>query len=368
MKKIAFIPHSERLKHHKLDYLKSINEYMEYPYQSEDGREIAPIQKILHDKCVELSGVKYWTFTNCCTDSLQIAIHCLTSPGDTILVPSYGWRAFANAVKFMNRKIHFIDIDETGNISLESLKDYNNKNTLPPAAILVVHNFGTIVNCSIIKNLIQSFGWVRTHIIEDAAPAFYMKEPYSYIPGSDSSVACFSFDFTKYPGTLGSGGAIATNNPDIYNKIYLCTSHGRNFDKEIVSIGTKSYLDNISCAVLVKEIELFEKFKYREKRNLIANWYKTNLPYAPIKGENYIWERYTIAVPPDKIDIVINSLNSIGCLAKTFFKEPLHKFPWLNDNKAICKITELFCSSTVMLPCHHFLTVEDLNKIKKVLE
>ena len=86
---------------------------MDSPYQSEDGRELSEIQQKLHDKCADLSGIPYWTFTDCCTDALQIAIHTLTNLGDTIVVPAYGWRAFANAVCFMNRKIHFVDIDDT---------------------------------------------------------------------------------------------------------------------------------------------------------------------------------------------------------------------------------------------------------------
>ena len=95
MKKIAFIPHKQRLERHKVDYLRAISDAMDYPYQSEDGRDLSPIQQSLHDKCAELSGIPYWTFTDCCTDSLQIAVTTLTNIGDSILVPAYGWRAFA---------------------------------------------------------------------------------------------------------------------------------------------------------------------------------------------------------------------------------------------------------------------------------
>ena len=82
-KSIAFIPHKTRVNRHRVEYLKAINEALEYPYQSEDGRDISYIQKNLYNKCVELSNIPYWTFTNCCTDALQIAVYCLTNPGDT---------------------------------------------------------------------------------------------------------------------------------------------------------------------------------------------------------------------------------------------------------------------------------------------
>ena len=84
MKKIAFIPHKKRVEKHKLDYLRAIADTMDDPYQAEDGREIRGVQLKLANKCADLSGIPYWTFTDCCTDSLQIAVTTLTNIGDSI--------------------------------------------------------------------------------------------------------------------------------------------------------------------------------------------------------------------------------------------------------------------------------------------
>ena len=64
-KAIPFIPHRHRVEKHKVDYLRAISDSMDYPYQSEDGRDLAPIQQKLADKCIELSELPYWNFTNC---------------------------------------------------------------------------------------------------------------------------------------------------------------------------------------------------------------------------------------------------------------------------------------------------------------
>lgn len=366
MKSIAFIPHKKRLERYRVDYLKAINEALDYPYQSEDGRDLSPIQQKLHDKCVSLSKLDYWNFTDCCTDALQVAIHSLTEPNSVIAVPAYGWRAFANAVKFMSRTINFIDVDATGNICLESLKTYCETTVIKPQAIIVVHNFGTIVDCSKVRAILDNYSFYDTCIIEDAAPAFYMGEPYSYLPGHFSEAVCYSFDFTKYPGTLGSGGAIATRFKDVNDRAYLALSHGRAKNGSIATFGTKSYMDNTSCAVLLKEIEIFEQFQYRKKRDEIAKWYKNNLPYKNVPGENYIWERYTMEVPEYEVESVISKLNNVGCLAKTFFKEPLHKFSFFEDISN-CPNTEKFVKTTVMLPCHHYLEDEEKERIAKAL-
>lgn len=361
-KAIAFIPHKQRVERHRVAYLRAISDAMDDPYQTEDGREMRGVQLELAHRCTSYNGVKHWHFVDCCTDALQISIDALTNPQDTVIVPSYGWRAFGNAVAFMNRQVRFCDIDETGNVDLNQLEDMIRK--IKPAAVMIVHNFGTVARVDQIVEVCELFG---VHIIEDAAPAFYMGEPYTYVPGSMSSTACFSFDFTKYPGTLGSGGAICTRSDEISEKIYEISAHGRGKDKDIHRVGTKSYMDMTSCAVLLKEIELFEQHQYREQRRQVASWYINNLPYENIPGENYVWERYTMSVPSYEVDEVIEKLNSVKCLARTFFKEPLHLLPWLNTYEDECPKTVKFCASTIHLPCHHYLKVEELERMKSVL-
>lgn len=364
---IAFIPHKRRLKRHRVEYLKAINDALDYPFQSEDGRELSPVQKKLQEKCISLSNLPYWLFTNCCTDSLQIAVHTLTKPGDTIVVPAYGWRAFANAVAFMNRHIEFVDIDETGNISIEALDELCKTAEAPAAAVLVVHNFGTVVDCNKVLTVLNNNGWVDTAIIEDAAQAFYMGERYSYIPGSVSDVVCYSFDFTKNPGTLGSGGGLATRFESVYEKLFIAANHGSTKDKEIVAVGTKSYLDNTSCAVLLKEIEIFEQHEYRKIRDYNSTWFNANLPYRKIPGENYVSEKYLMEVSECRVLEVLSQLHSVNCLAKTYFKEPLSNYSFYNNNYKQFSNAEKFVKNTIMIPCHQYLEKEELKRIAEAL-
>ena len=359
---IAFIPHKQRLLAHRVDYVKAFNAAMDYPFQAEDGRDLAPIQQNLVEKCAEYSTLPYWGFTDCGTDAIQIAIELLTKVGDTVLVPAYGWRAFSNAPAIMGRKVDFCDIDATGNIDLNELEKYiKNK---APAAVIIVHNFGTIVDVSKISDICNIYG---VKIIEDGAPSFYMGEPYTYTPGHSSDVVCYSFDFTKFPGCLGSGGAVATKDPELANRVHEIQAHGTNRNKQVVSIGTKSFLDNTSCGILLREFELFEIHKYRDRRRQIAQWYKDNLSIGPIPGENYIWERYTLSVEQDKVQTVLDKLHSINCLARTMFKQPLNTYSFYENKKQLPAVDK-FTKTIVHIPCHHYLKDEDLVRIKDALE
>lgn len=361
-KAIAFIPHKTRIERNRVDYLRAISDAMDYPYQAEDGRDMAPIQKQLAERCVDYSGLPHWSFTDCCTDSLQIAVECLTEIGDRVIVPAYGWRAFSNAPTILGRQIDFCDIDETGNIDLNQLELMIRTNA--PAAVIIVHNFGTIVDVSQISDVCELYG---VRIIEDAAPSFYMGEPYPYKPGHSSDMVCYSFDFTKFPGCLGSGGGLATRDAQLFEQVYELQAHGTNKQKEIVGVGTKSFLDNTSCAVLLKEFDLFEQNQYRERRRQIATWYINNLPYKCIPGKNYIWERYSMKVPSDEVGNVLEKLHSIKCLARTMFKQPLNTYSFYKNRKILPNV-EKFVQTLVHLPCHHFMTDDEMERIKQVLQ
>ena len=356
-KAISFIPHKKRIETHRVDYLRAISDHMDYPWQAEDGRELAPVQQQLVKKVTPYTGIPYWCWTDCCTDALQICIQCLTNEGDRIIVPAYGWRAFANAPTIMGREVDFCDIDETGNVDLNELETMIRKYT--PAAVIIVHNFGTIVDVSQIESVCEQYG---VRIIEDAAPAFVMGEPYSYLPGTASDAVCYSFDFTKFPGTLGSGGAIATRFPELYDQFFELQAHGTNKHREVVRIGTKSFMDVTSCAVLLREIELFEQNQYRERRRQVATWYNDNLPYKSIPGENYIWERFSMFVPSREVVDVLNRLQEVKCLARTMFKQPVNSFPFYKNRKHLPKVLH-FVDNLVHLPSHHFLTDEELERI-----
>ena len=143
-KAIPCIPHVQRMETHKLEYLKAINMAINYPFQSEDGREPSDDHSALTKQCKKLTGIKNWIFTNCCTDSLQIAFHTMCDPGDKVIIPAYGWRAIANAPRFMQMQVIYCDINETGNVDTDMLNQLIIDRK--PKAVLVVHNFGTIVD------------------------------------------------------------------------------------------------------------------------------------------------------------------------------------------------------------------------------
>ena len=55
-----------------------------------------------------------------------------------MIIPAYGWRAIANAPRFMQMQVIYCDIDETGNVDTDMLNQLIIDHK--PKAVLVVHN------------------------------------------------------------------------------------------------------------------------------------------------------------------------------------------------------------------------------------
>ena len=348
-KAIPCIPHVQRMETHKLEYLKAINMAINYPFQSEDGREPSDDHSALAKQCKKLTGIENWIFTNCCTDSLQIAFHTLCDPGDKVIIPAYGWRAIANAPRFMQMQVIYCDINETGNVDTDMLNQLIIDHK--PKAVLVVHNFGTIVD---VRKISRTAKDNNCYIIEDAAPSFTMGEQYSYKLGSASHAVCFSFDFTKSPGCLGAGGGLATNDGYLYNKFKTICSHKTKHNL----IGTKSYLDTIAAAVLREDMRIIEHNRYRKRRVEIATYYLNKMPYKTLPGENYIFHRFIILPDKNKKQDLLNKLRSQKILAKSVF-EP---------NSFDCSRAVEFYEQAIELPCHQFIDINDLNeRLQRIL-
>ena len=341
-KAIASIPHKDRIDAHRVDYLRAISDAMAYPWQSEDDREPSPAHQALEATVKSYIPLKYWQWTDCCTDSLQIAFHAFCKRGDTVIVPAYGWRATTNAPQFMGMNVVYCDIDQTGNCDIQLMIDLIHKHQ--PSAILVVHNFGTLVDVS---QLTEACAKYNVAIIEDAAPSFTMKEPYEYELGSFSDAVCFSFDFTKSPGTLGSGGAIATSDPLTYERFKTICSH----KTSEWGIGTKSYLDATSAAVLNCDIKLIEQMQYRQRKVEIATYYINKLPYKTLSGKNYIFHRFIILPDKDKKQALLEKLKSQKILAKSVYEPNTSSCYWANQ----------LHEQAIELPCHQFIDIDDLN-------
>ena len=226
------------------------------------------------------------------TDALEIAINALNLPENSeIIVPGNTYVATCFGVIFSKHKLVLCDCNpDTFQICLSDLKNKVTKNT---KVLLLVHLYGLISNMDEICNFCKENDIL---LVEDAAQAHgatWKKQK----AGSFGKLSCFSFYPGKNLGAYGDGGAICTNDTELYNKIRKIRNNGSIIKYKHDIIGRNSRLDTLQAAVL--DVKLKYLTKNNQLRRNIAKIYDKYLPNdtkipSIIKDSSPVYHLYVI--------------------------------------------------------------------------
>ena len=205
------------------------------------------------------TGAKYCSVVSNGTVSLAIALWALgIKAGDEVIVPDYTMIASANAVVLAGAKPVLVDIDpENLCLDLESAKKAITKKT--KAIILVTIN-GRSPKMESFVALCRN---KKLFLIEDAAQSLGSTYNGRHL-GTFGVIGSFSFAMHKIV-TTGQGGALVTNNRDIYKKILKIKDFGRE-ESGIDYHQTIGYNFKFTDLQAVIGIEQMKKIKWRAKR------------------------------------------------------------------------------------------------------
>ncbi len=153
------------------------------------------------------------------TAALSIALaSCGVGAGDEVIVPPFTFIATIEAVLLAGAIPVFTEIDETLCLDPEALEQVITSRT---KAVLPVHMCGAMARIDEIKAFCERKGFV---LIEDTCQslgaAFHGKAL-----GTFGHMGCFSFDYVKTI-TCGEGGAVVTDDGDLYRKADAYADHG----------------------------------------------------------------------------------------------------------------------------------------------
>ena len=168
----------------------------------------------------EFVGVPYCLPTAHCTDAIHLAMLALDiGPGDEVIVPDLTWVASAAPICYVGATPVFADVDSVSLcISAESIERCITPRT---KAVVVVDLLGNMPDWQPILELCR-----RKHIriIEDAAEGLGATYE-GRNAGTFGDISLFSFNATKLIMS-GQGGALCTNNFDLFSKARLHSHHG----------------------------------------------------------------------------------------------------------------------------------------------
>ena len=325
-------------------------------------------------KLAEYVGRKYCITCANGTDALTIAAKALgIKQGDAVFVPSFTFYSTSEIVSLEGATPIFIDVDErTFNMDYKKLekaiKKVIEEKKLTPKAIIPVDLFGQPANFSEIEKIADKY---NLSIIEDGAQGFG-----GSINGkracSFGNISTTSFFPAKPLGCYGDGGAIFTDDEDLYKLMQSIRIHGKgSFKYENVRVGLNSRLDTIQASILLPKLEAFKDYEL-DDRDKYANLYTLKLkdyvitPLVPDKFRSS-WAQYTIQLNnKEERDYLQSKLKEKGIPTMIYYPIPLHKqkvYDGYNFNLKDLKVCEKLVNLVLSLPMHPYLDNKQIESI-----
>lgn len=295
------------------------------------------------------------------TSALHLSLVGLgIGPSDEVIIPDMTFIATANAVILSGATPVLADIDESLNISAESIEKKITKRT---KAVIPVHFAGLACNMDKIMRIAKKN---NLYVIEDSAHALGTHYKKKHV-GTFGDAGCFSFYPTKNITTI-EGGMIITDSKKLASRITALRNHGltrnlmqRNksskpWEYDTVEPGYNYRLDEVRSALGLAQLARIEKIAV--KRIQAAKYYNSRL--NGIKGleivnydneGDHAYHLYIIRIKKDfgiLRDRVHQVLYKKGIRTTVHYK-PIHQFS--NFRKAGLKDSDFVESTKAYQEC-----------------
>ncbi|WP_219031216.1 UDP-4-amino-4,6-dideoxy-N-acetyl-beta-L-altrosamine transaminase [Helicobacter pylori] len=326
---------------------------------------------LFEEALCEFLGVRHALVFNSATSALLTLYRNFSyfnADCNEIITTPISFVATANMLLESGYKPVFAEIKNDGNIDELALEKLINEKT---KAIVSVDYAGKSVEIGSIQKLCKRHS---LSFLSDSSHALGSEYQNKKV-GGFALASVFSFHAIK-PITTAEGGAVVTNDGELYEKMKLFRSHGMLkkdfFEGEIKSIGHNFRLNEIQSALGLSQLKkaplLMQK---REEIALIYDRiFKDNPYFTPLhpllkdKSSNHL---YPILMRQKFFackKLILENLHERGILAQVHYK-PIYQYQLYQQlfNTAPLKNAEDFYRAEISLPCHANLDLESAQTI-----
>ncbi|GAA7376707.1 UDP-4-amino-4,6-dideoxy-N-acetyl-beta-L-altrosamine transaminase [Helicobacter pylori] len=326
---------------------------------------------LFEEALCEFLGVKHALVFNSATSALLTLYRNFSdfnADCNEIITTPISFVATANMLLESGYKPVFAEIKNDGNIDELALEKLINERT---KAIVSVDYAGKSVEIGSIQKLCKKHS---LSFLSDSSHALGSEYQNKKV-GGFALASVFSFHAIK-PITTAEGGAVVTNDNELYEKMKWFRSHGMIkkdfFEGEVKSIGHNFRLNEIQSALGLSQLKkaplLMQK---REEAALIYDGiFKDNPYFTPLhpllkdKSSNHL---YPILMRQKFFTckkLILENLHKRGILAQVHYK-PIYQYQLYQQlfNTAPLKSAEDFYRAEISLPCHANLNSESVHNI-----
>ncbi|GAA8887198.1 UDP-4-amino-4,6-dideoxy-N-acetyl-beta-L-altrosamine transaminase [Helicobacter pylori] len=326
---------------------------------------------LFEEALCEFLGVKHALVFNSATSALLTLYRNFSdfnADCNEIITTPISFVATANMLLESGYKPIFAEIKSDGNIDELALEKLINEKT---KAIVSVDYAGKSVEIGSIQKLCKRHS---LSFLSDSSHALGSEYQNKKV-GGFALASVFSFHAIK-PITTAEGGAVVTNDSELYEKMKWFRSHGMLkkdfFEGEVKSIGHNFRLNEIQSALGLSQLKKAPLLM--QKREEIALVYdrifKDNPYFTPLhpllkdKSSNHL---YPILMRQKFFTckkLILENLHKRGILAQVHYK-PIYQYQLYQQlfDTAPLKSAEDFYRAEISLPCHANLDLESVQNI-----
>lgn len=287
------------------------------------------------------------------TEALHLALRALgIGPGDEVITQANTFIATALAISYTGAIPVFVDIaEETFNLDPELLERAVTSKT---KAIIPVHLYGRTGPIDEIRDLAARH---NLSIVEDACQAhgaIYDGKAGQARAGTLGDAGAFSFYPGKNLGAYGDGGAITTDNAELYAKLRMLRDYGQVVKYHHQVEGYNSRLDTIQAAVLSVKLKYLDRWNaLRFQHAARYTELLSGIPevVSPQLCEGHVYHLYVVRA--QERNGLAEFLNSRGIATGIHYPVPNHlqpAFGRLGYGKGSFPVTERLSEEILSLP------------------
>lgn len=287
--------------------------------------------EVFEDAFAKYVGTKYSVGVANGTDAILLSLMALgVGADDTILCPSYTFRATVDSALRTGAEVILYDYQERPNFKGDV------------TVWIPAHIAGEIPE------------WMDEAVKDAEQNGVLIVEDFAQAIGAGpvrGRTACYSFYPAKILGCYGDGGAVATDNPIVYEYLKRARNH---FKGETGPVGLNSRLDNVQAAVLNIKLKHLPKYIFRRKQ--IAQMYDKGLKKVGLPKERQVYQDYIIEVEnAGKLYLYLKEKGIETMMNGYPFAEGIQKGPK----------TVAYEKNSLRLPCNPDLTDSEIKYVIK---